>query len=161
MNLRNPLLSLPLLLLSVASARQEMSVDNLRIEPISAKMQARGSSTVAKVSPEMSGKVREVYSVTKQYEVLEVAYLQETDRLSKSFQDLGFEPPNPPSVFRYQKTKNKFIATLLEDVGRCPAGSKWLSAVSKRGGSLVFKRSVENPKCQDLTPDFREKVIQW
>ncbi|HNY31048.1 MAG TPA: hypothetical protein PKO15_09175 [Fibrobacteria bacterium] len=161
MNLRNPLLSLPLLLLSVASAREVMNVDDFRSEPISAKMEVKGPSTATGVSPGMSGKVREVYSVTKQYEVLETAFFQETDRLSKSFQDLGFEPPNPPSVFRYQKTKSRFSATLLENVGKCPAGSKWISVVSKRGGSLVFKRSVENPKCMDLTPDFREKALQF
>lgn len=135
-------------------SKEEIELEKQKLEV--EKMQLELQKTILEAATgQQTAKAKEVLPVMKTYYTLESAYFMETNKISKTFEEVGFIPPSRKSAYIYEKIENGISATLVEKVGECQAGSKWTMTAKIVNNDIEFTKKVENPTCAYLTPDFK------
>ncbi len=89
------------------------------------------------------------------WEKLAESYYTETSSDNLAFDVIGFQPPADSSIFVYRSVTGGLRVQLKKTIEGCPAGSEWSVLFGEFDGSITMERSILNPKCEALTPSFK------
>lgn len=134
----------------------ELEKQKLEVEKMQLELQKQVLQTMV-VSDK--SKAQEIMPVAKQYETLQLAYIIGDEKMGKSFDEIGFVPPSKSS-YKYEKIENGMMATLIDPIGNCPAGSKWTTTAKRTSGNIEFTRTISDIKCEDLTPNYTTSAVE-
>ena len=93
------------------------------------------------------------------YVHLQDGYGMETESVG-GFNEIGYQPPGPngeTEYFSYREAELGvgMIARSKKNLGDCPKGSMWtIMAFAGYDGEVIYTCSIDNPKCEALTPNF-------